>query len=236
MAPRTRSTPYPRQLDKLLNNADDLTTFSAASLVDRFEHPPHQKVGTNIGRIHKALRLAFSQGSVITFVDDDGHVLREATIVTHGSKAIGQPQIFGRPGTASPDPAHHPVTYAETLRRGIVIDEDDHVEPAADDPGAATGTAPAPVATNGEINRDGADHSDGAHRPAGDDAESASAISVDEAMRRLKAAHPHKRRPRRVCRNAFCAPGCRCRGFAGICCTALTPRTVWTSSSSSVPV
>jgi Cft2 family RNA processing exonuclease len=204
VAPRTRSTPYPRQLDKLLNEADDLTTFSAASLVDRFEHPPHQTLGTDIGRIHKALRLAFSEGRIITFVDDDGHVLREPEIVTHGSKAIGQPQIFGRRGTASPDPGYHPVTYIETLRRGIVVNEDDHA--------AANGTAPAPAATNGSISHGGDGHADDAHQPAGDDGEAVPVISADEAMRCLKAFPPAQATapevmPERVLRTWVSLPG-----------------------------
>jgi Cft2 family RNA processing exonuclease len=212
VAPRTRSTPYPRQLDKLLNNADDLATFSAASLVDRFEHPPHQKLGTNIGRIHKALRIAFSQDRIVTFVDDDGHVLREPEIVTHGSKAIGQPQIFGRPGTASPDPAYHPATYAETQRRGIAIDEDGRAEPAADDHAAANGVAPVSAAINGGITHEGDDHADGTHQPIGDDGEAVLVISADEAMRCLKAFPPAQATapevvPERVLRTWVSLPG-----------------------------
>jgi predicted metal-dependent RNase len=121
---RGRSTPYGAQLNRLLAHDEQLTIFSAATLEERFDHPPHQKRGTNIGGIHKALRTAFSEGKVITFVDDDGVVLREPQIVVPGSKAIGQPQMFARPGTESPNPVYHPATYEETVRRGLSYDGD----------------------------------------------------------------------------------------------------------------
>lgn len=116
---RGRSTPYKAQVDRMLGGEDCPQIFSAASLEERFSHPRAQKRGSNIGGIHKALMKAFSEGKIITFVDDGGTVLREADIVVPGSKAIGQPQIFGRPGAASPSAGFHPVTYEETVRRGI---------------------------------------------------------------------------------------------------------------------
>jgi Cft2 family RNA processing exonuclease len=103
----------------MIGGEDCPQIFSAASLEERFDHPRGQKRGTNIGGIHKALMKAFSEGHIITFVDDGGSVLRETDIVVPGSKAIGQPQIFGRPGAVSPDANFHPVTYEETIRRGI---------------------------------------------------------------------------------------------------------------------
>lgn len=115
---RKRSTPYTAQLDRLLSKEDRLlsATFSAATLEDRFEHPPRQKRTTSIGSIHKALMKAFSEGRVITFIDQLGTVLREQEIGVPGSKAISQPQIFARPGVGSPDPEYHPVTHDETVR------------------------------------------------------------------------------------------------------------------------
>src|SRR5262249_10204137 len=123
MAQRSRSTPFPAQLSRMLARDDGPTVFSAATLADEFDHPPHQKRGTTIGAIHKALQRAFAEGDLITFVDDGGGVLREAQVMGHGSKAVGQPQFFGRPGAKSPDPDFHPVTYEEIMRRGVDVDE-----------------------------------------------------------------------------------------------------------------
>jgi Cft2 family RNA processing exonuclease len=113
---RKRSTPYTAQLDRLLSNESGLSTFSAATLEARFEHPPHQKRRTNIAGIHNALMKAFAEGRIVTFVDEDGRVLREPEIGVPGSKAVSQPQIFARPATASPDSDYHPVAYEQTVR------------------------------------------------------------------------------------------------------------------------
>jgi predicted metal-dependent RNase len=125
---RARSTPYGAQINRLLASDEELTVFSAATLEERFDHPQHQKRTTSIAGIHKALRKAFSEGRLIAFVDEKGAVLRERTIVLPGSKAVGQPQMFARPGTASPERAFHAVTYEETVRRGLSVDSD---EPAS---------------------------------------------------------------------------------------------------------
>lgn len=117
----------------MIGGEDCPQIFSAGSLEKRFDHPRGQKRGTNIGGIHKALMKAFSEGHIITFVDDGGSVLRETEIVVPGSKAIGQPQIFGRPGAASPNADFHPVTYEETIRRGINSNEDGYANADAMD-------------------------------------------------------------------------------------------------------
>jgi Cft2 family RNA processing exonuclease len=178
---RTRTTPYQPQLTKLLNNADDLTTFSAASLEDRFDHPPHQARGTNIGRIHKALRMEFAEGKIITFVDEAGRALREPEIVVPGSKAIGQPQIFARPGVESPDPVYHPVTYQETLRRGIELDTGVEELPPADDR--------APVNGNRTGSASASDVPISDEESSGAQAET-KPVTADEALRRVTAYPP----------------------------------------------
>jgi predicted metal-dependent RNase len=88
-------------------------TFSAWTLSNEFTHPPQQTKGaTRIGGIHKALMRAFADGKVIAFADAEGTVLREDEIKVPGSKAVGQPQIFGTPGAPSPREGFEPVTYA----------------------------------------------------------------------------------------------------------------------------
>lgn len=179
---RERSTPYSAQLRKLLASHDELRVFSAATLEPLFDHPSHQKRGTNIGSIHKALKKGFSDGQLITFVDDAGSPLREAKIVVPGSKAIGRPQFFGRPGVESPDPAFHPVTFEETLRRGLTLESDE-----AEAAGAASGKRHASVAPPGE-------HAlaEDAEEPAedGQEPEAAPTLSVDDAIRQMKAFPP----------------------------------------------
>jgi predicted metal-dependent RNase len=159
---RTRSTPYSAQLERFLSSrAGQQETFSAATLAQSFDHPPQQRRQTTIGGIHKALMRAFADGKIISFVDESGGVLRGDEARVHGSKAVGQPQIFGLPGTQSPAPTHKPVTYEETMRgngaghhngdQPSLIDEEpdlaDEPRPADDgeraDPPAASGLATA---------------------------------------------------------------------------------------------
>lgn len=174
---RGRSTPYGAQLQRFLRE-DDLAVFSAATLEPRFGHPQRQKRGTNIGRIHKALMKAFADGDVITFVDDHGHPLREPEIVVPGSKAIGQPQFFGRPGAPSPDSEFHPITYEETLRRGLALesDEDAAANRATIKDGAAAPDS-SPATADGEAGQDDGEF----------ESDAASAMSPDDAIRLLKA-------------------------------------------------
>lgn len=153
---RGRSTPYGAQMRKFLAglNGDHLA-FSAASLEDQFEHPRNQKRGTNIGGIHKALMKAFSEGTIISFADASGSVLREPDVVVPGSKAIGQPQIFGTPGTPSPTDGYAPVTYEQLTHHepaGDIENPADEASPADDDvliDADATGDAEA-AATEGD--------------------------------------------------------------------------------------
>lgn len=180
---RGRNTPYPAQLKRLLNG-DGMTVFSAATLEERFDHPPHQKRGTNLGRIHKALKKAFSEGDLITFVDEAGLPLRESEIVVPGSKAIGRPQLFGRPDTPSPHPGYHPVTYEETLRRGLSIDADEEGDEEVD-------VSDNCDRTDAEGDEGGAD---AAPEPEGDepDAHDAPEMTVEEALDRLNSYPPEK--------------------------------------------
>jgi Cft2 family RNA processing exonuclease len=177
---RGRSTPYGAQLQKFLRE-DDLAVFSAATLERRFDHPQRQKRGTNIGRIHKALMKAFAEGDLITFIDDHGHPLRESEIVVPGSKAIGQPQFFGRPGVESPDPAFHALTYEETLHRGLTLDSDEGAaanEAKVDGKAAAADSSPA---TEGD---------EAKHDDAGSEPDGGPVLSVDDAIARLRAFPP----------------------------------------------
>ncbi|MGH2855714.1 MAG: hypothetical protein ACRDLF_16180 [Solirubrobacteraceae bacterium] len=143
---RGRSTPYPAQLERFLAGLDgSQQTFSAATLEGVLTHPQHQKRGSTLGGIHKALMKAFADGKVIAFHDADGHPLREPDVIVLGSKAIGQPQVFGALGTPSPDPHFRPVTYEETIRRGSdVVDGEPEPAPAPAD-GVVAGAAEPPA-------------------------------------------------------------------------------------------
>jgi metallo-beta-lactamase family protein len=176
--PRGRSTPYGAQLDRLLARADELTVFSAATLESHLDHPPHQKRRTSIAGIHKALRMAFAEGKLITFVDADGLVLREREVVVPGSKAVSQPQIFARLGVATPDPNYHPVTHEETIRRGLV-----DVEVAANG-GTATGSPHEPVNDPEQESADATDSGNG----RADDSEPL--LTLDQALSLLTSYPP----------------------------------------------
>jgi hypothetical protein len=180
---RGRSTPYGAQLRKFLRE-DDLAVFSAATLEPRFDHPQHQKRGTNIGGIHKALMKAFADGNIITFVDDDGHPLREPEIVVPGSKAIGQPQFFGRPDAESPDPAFHPVSYEEALRRGLTLDNEAGAGANGGVASGASGNGHAGVADPADEPVPDAERSDEEREPEAD------MMSVDDAIQEIGAYPP----------------------------------------------
>lgn len=125
---RGRSTPYPAQLERFLAGLNrDRRTFSAAALEKEFTHPQHQKLGTTIGGIHKALMRAFADGKIISFVDSDGSVLRESEVVVPGSKAISRPQIFATEGTPSPEDDYRSVTYEELIHHEVVDAKDEEV-------------------------------------------------------------------------------------------------------------
>ena len=125
---RGRSTPYPAQLERFLAGLNrDRRTFSAAALEKEFSHPQHQKLGTTIGGIHKALMRAFADGKIISFVDSDGSVLRESEVVVPGSKAISRPQIFATEGTPSPEDDYRSVTYEELIHHEVIDAKDEEV-------------------------------------------------------------------------------------------------------------
>jgi Cft2 family RNA processing exonuclease len=138
---RTRTTPYPAQLDRLLNSADrGARVFSALTLADEFEHPLRQKPTTTIGAVHRALHRAWGDGKVIAFIDADRNVLREAAFGAPGSAAVEHPQVFATPGTPPPREGFTAVTYPEyaAFRAGADDDLDaagDEEFDAADGPG-----------------------------------------------------------------------------------------------------
>ena len=186
---RGRNTPYGAQLRRLLKEGD-VTVFSAATLEPLFDHPQHGKLDTRLGGIHKALMKAFADGAIVAFVDDDGNPLRETDVKVARSKAIAQPRFFGRPGAEGPDPAFHPVSYEESLRRGITLD---------DDTGNTDGNA---AAANGHVDRNvhvgspDDDDADPAEETTGDgeqgsdegerhDEAPAPTLTVEEAIARL---------------------------------------------------
>src|ERR1700679_4221478 len=128
MPARTRSTPYPVQLDTRLSALGAVTaTLSALSLMAEFDHPRGQSRKTSLGQISKALHRAFGEDRLISYIDDEGRVLREQERGASGSAAIEHPQIYGTPGTPSPDEGFHPCTYQEfgdaRHARGLVADE-----------------------------------------------------------------------------------------------------------------
>jgi Cft2 family RNA processing exonuclease len=171
---RGRSTPYPAQLERFLARLNgDRRTFSAAALEKEFTHPQHQKLGTTIGGIHKALMRAFADGKIISFVDDQGSVLRESEVVVPGSKAISQPQIFATEGTPSPEESYRAVTYEE-LTHHDVVDASEEKAVASDKEEDASDGAHAPG--RDELATDAADRDD-----AEDDSPPGLELSPEEA-------------------------------------------------------
>src|SRR3954447_21273341 len=100
---RGRTTPIPAQLDRHLGQLDDQrVVMSALSLAEVFEQSRQQRDTTFLGQIHKALHRAWGAGKLISFIDVDGNVLREAEFGAPGSAAVEHPQLFATPGTESP--------------------------------------------------------------------------------------------------------------------------------------
>lgn len=102
-----------------------------------FDHPRGQSRKTSLGQISKALHRAFGEGRLISYIDDEGRVLREQERGTSGSAAIEHPQIYGTPGTRSPDDRFHPCNYQELGRgrraRGLTDDEPEPDDDVAED-------------------------------------------------------------------------------------------------------
>jgi hypothetical protein len=127
---RTRSTPYPVQLDGHLSAVEGQTaTMSALSLMAAFDHPRGQSRKTSLGQISKALHRAFGEERLISYMDDEGRALREQERGASGSAAIEHPQIYGTPGTPSPGERFQPCTLAELSdarrARGLADDGQD---------------------------------------------------------------------------------------------------------------
>lgn len=137
---RTRSTPYPAQLDRLLNDCVGVhRCFSALTLAEDFEHPRKQKPTTVLGGIHKALFRAWGAEKVVSFIDGDGNVLREEVFGAPGSAAVEHPQIFATLGTAPPQQGYTAVTHAEysSFRANpeVEFDADENDQGLAEDDG-----------------------------------------------------------------------------------------------------
>jgi hypothetical protein len=94
-----------------------------------FDHPRGQSRKTSLGQISKALHRAFGEDRLISYMDDEGRVLREQERGVSGSAAIEHPQIYGTLSTPSPDEGFHPCTYQELgdarHARGLAADESD---------------------------------------------------------------------------------------------------------------
>jgi Cft2 family RNA processing exonuclease len=113
---RTRTTPYPAQLETHLGRLNGKqVTMSALTLADQFTHPSRGRATSRLGGIHKALRQAWADGKLITFIDAQGNVLREDRFGSHGSAAVEHPQIFATDGTPSPADGYTAATYQQYL-------------------------------------------------------------------------------------------------------------------------
>ena len=113
---RKSAAPYPAQLRKLLDNANGMRTFSAATLADVFDRRPREERRTTVNQIHQALRLAWEAGDVVAYVDADGEELREPEFCVNGSGAVQHPQIFGLAGEPSPVEGYMPIGYQAHLQ------------------------------------------------------------------------------------------------------------------------
>jgi hypothetical protein len=98
--------------------------MSAKSLYDLLEHRRNHNKQTAVSQIHKALRMEWSEGRLITFVDDTGNALREEEFCVPGSAAIAHPQIFATLGTPSPQPYYKAVSYEEAGHLAALYAED----------------------------------------------------------------------------------------------------------------
>ncbi len=178
---RTRSTPYPAQLDRHLSElAGRHVSFSAASLADVFEHPPsHQRrLTTSVSGIAKALRRAFAEEKIIAFRDEGGAPLREEAFCAPGSAAVEHPEIYATSGTSSPREGYLPVTYRESLHASHEFEEEldgdsPHGEKRAEPPMAPTGESADGI-------DDDADEPERELEDGRDDSE-----AVDDALQRL---------------------------------------------------
>lgn len=117
MSTRKGVAPYPAQLKRYLRQLQGSATFSAASLESDFELRPREDRRGRINTIHQALRREWEAGAIVAFVDPDGNELREREICVNGSAAVQHPQIFGVPGTESPDPRYTALGYDDYLAR-----------------------------------------------------------------------------------------------------------------------
>ena len=116
--PRKNATPYPAQIKTYLSTTTGQTAvLSAASLLDQLEHSPRKKTASRVGDINKALARLWAEGQLIGFCDEHGSVLREKGFSAPGSAACEHPQVFGLPGTASPEGGFEGVSYEEAQLR-----------------------------------------------------------------------------------------------------------------------
>jgi Cft2 family RNA processing exonuclease len=118
MATRPRNTPYHVQVDSHLTALqNENATMSALTVLPEVDHPHGQRDQRALGQIAKALHRAFGEGRLISYVNGEGGVLREEARGANGSAAVEHPQIYGTPGTPSPDDRYRPVSYEELGER-----------------------------------------------------------------------------------------------------------------------
>lgn len=116
MKGRKRATPYVVQVRRLLTEMQEKSGFglvSAKTLLPLVEHSQRKKLSTRVGELNQVLHSLWAEGILISY-EKDCRPLREPDHVAAGSAACDHPQIFGLPGTPSPDPEYTPTTYADS--------------------------------------------------------------------------------------------------------------------------
>ena len=122
-------------------------------LPDRFDIKPNEQARTTINRIHQTLRQAWEAGDIVAFIAADGTELCEKEFCVNGSAAVSHPQVFGLPGTDSPEAGYVAMSYEDFLhqkaqgsghRNGHHTPQNGH-GPAVPDDGEPQAGADAPV-------------------------------------------------------------------------------------------
>lgn len=118
---RRRTTPYPVQVKsfiQLANGERQPEVFSAKDLYEQLEHADMHAYASSVGAINKALQKEWAAGTITSFADDSGQLLRESEFVAPGSAAVEHPQIFGLLNAKTPDRRYQPIGYQEAQQRG----------------------------------------------------------------------------------------------------------------------
>jgi len=109
---RKNVTPYPTQIAEHIKTLKrGAAPLSALTLSAVLEHSVRRQESSRLGEVNKALHRLWGDGTLISFVDADGNVLREKEFGRPGSAAAEHPQRFGLPGTPSPAAGYMPMTY-----------------------------------------------------------------------------------------------------------------------------